>query len=138
MLYMLKTGEFVSTILFFVMMLVTVIMAWKMKIYGIWMEYTGRKEQTEIRKMKEEKQESVGLAQLAFSSKVYSKPTKQEETTKLYVTEQLVDAQIQDETCLLEEMSYIPVKQENVAFQVTMERQQIQNKSEETTILTQD
>lgn len=96
-----------------VMSAVTLALLWKLRIPAVWEELTGQRERREIQRLKEKP--------MAYGKK-FTFPIEdmqaQNPTEQLDRTERLVDAQIQDETKLLEEFSYIPVKQRKVSFQL--------------------
>lgn len=120
-----KTVSHVGFIVFWVMLVVTAILVWKLKIPAVWEELTGRKQRKEIEKLNEKPAAYV---------KRFSFPMEEIEgnnsTELLGKTEKLVDAQIQDDTKLLEEFSYIPVKQAEVEFKLVKDEASISDLSD--------
>lgn len=119
-----KTVSHVGFTVFVVMMVVTAILVWKLQIPAVWEELTGRKQRKEIEKLNEKPATYVKRFSFPMEETEGNNPTE-----LLGKTEKLVDAQIQDDTKLLEEFSYIPVKQAEVEFKLVKDEVSISNLS---------
>ncbi len=115
-----ETVSHVGFTVFVVMLVVTAILVWKLQIPAVWEELTGRKQRKEIEKLNEKPAAYVKRFSFPMEETEGNKPTE-----LLGKTEKLVDAQIQDDTKLLEEFSYIPVKQAEVEFKLVKDEASI-------------
>ena len=100
-----------------VMVLCSVILFWKLDIRRVFGELTGKTAQKAIEELKgTENVYSKGTSSLRKKLR-YSELANSIKNEN--VTEKLMDAEIEDETRLLEEFSFIPKKRENAVFQIT-------------------
>lgn len=114
------------------LLIITVILLWKLQIPSVWQELTGQRERKEVQKLNEKPAAYVNR----FSFPMDEEPS-QNTTELLAKTEKLVDAQIQDETKLLEEFSYIPVKQAEVEFEMVKDEISVYQEENVTALLKQ-
>lgn len=127
-----ETVSRVGFIVFAVMLIITLILLWKLQIPAVWQELTGQRERKEVEKLNEKPAAYVKR----FSFPMDEEPQKN--TTELLAkTEKLVDAQIEDETKLLEEFSYIPVKQAEVEFKLVKDEISVYQEENVTALLKQ-
>lgn len=122
----------IGFIVFVIMLIITLILLWKLQIPAVWQELTGQRERKEVQRLNEKPAAYVNR----FSFPMDEDPEKN--TTELLTkTEKLVDAQIQDETKLLEEFSYIPVKQAEVEFELVKDEVSVYQEENVTALLEQ-
>lgn len=127
-----ETVSRIGFIVFVVMLVITLILLWKLQIPTVWQELTGQRERNEVRKLNEKPPAYVNR----FSFPMDDEPVQN--TTKLLAkTEKLVDAQIEDETKLLEEFSFIPVKQTEVEFELVKDEISVYQEENVTALLKQ-
>lgn len=102
---------------FGVLLLVSAILFWKLNIRKVYEELTGAAARKAIEELKGREnvysKTNLRLQKVRF----YNKPENSVKNEN--VTEKLMDAEIEDETKLLEEFSYIPKKRENAVFEIT-------------------
>ncbi|MDE6312598.1 MAG: hypothetical protein K2M46_03100 [Lachnospiraceae bacterium] len=93
---------------------ITFFLGWKWNILQVLAKISRKVEQREMERLSQMRQ---------FYGQKFDYPIK--EAVSLQTTESLANTQklsedvIEDETCLLEKFSYIPIQQEHVDFQVT-------------------
>lgn len=127
-----ETVSRIGFIVFVIMLIITLILLWKLQIPAVWQELTGQRERKEVQRLNEKPAAYVNR----FSFPMDEDPGKN--TTELLTkTEKLVDAQIQDETKLLEEFSYIPVKQAEVEFELVKDEVSVYQEENVTALLEQ-
>lgn len=127
-----ETVSRIGFIVFVIMLIITLILLWKLQIPKVWQELTGQRERKEVQRLNEKPAAYVNR----FSFPMDEDPEKN--TTELLTkTEKLVDAQIQDETKLLEEFSYIPVKQAEVEFELVKDEVSVYQEENVTALLEQ-
>lgn len=131
-----QTISYVSFFVSGVMLVCTAILFWKLKIPKVIGELTGRTARKAIEELKSQENvygknsamagKGLHYNELAASlktgkitEKIFQTTEKMGSTEPLNPTEKLMDAEIEDETRLLEEFSFIPVKQENAGFEIT-------------------
>lgn len=121
-----ETGFVISGL----MSVITLVLLWKLQIPAVWEELTGQRQRKEIQRLNEKP---------AVYGKKFTFPMEdmqaQNPTEQLDKTERLVDAQIQDETKLLEEFSYIPIKQEEIPFQLVKDEISVYEEENVTALL---
>lgn len=127
-----ETVSRIGFIVFVIMLIITLILLWKLQIPVVWQELTGQRERKEVQKLNEKPAAYVNR----FSFPMDEEPA-QNATELLAKTEKLVDAQIQDETKLLEEFSYIPVKQAEVEFKLVKDEISVYQEENVTALLKQ-
>lgn len=131
-----ETVSHVSFSIFVVMFLCSIILFWKLEIRKILGELTGMTAKKAIEELKGKEnvyskntsgfRKGLRYSELAASLKtgkiterILQTTEKIQPTEPLNITEKLMDAEIEDDTKLLEEFSSIPIKKENVGFQIT-------------------
>lgn len=119
-----------------VMFFCSIILFWKLDIRGTIGELTGSTAKKAIEELKRKEnvysKNNSGLEKVLrynerssdskggkITEKIFQTAEDMEGTTPLNITERLMDAEIEDETKLLEEFSSIPIKQVNAGFQIT-------------------
>lgn len=127
-----ETVSRIGFIVFVIMLIITLILLWKLQIPAVWQELTGQRERKEVQKLNEKPAAYVNHFPFPMDEE-----TAQNTTELLAKTEKLVDAQIQDETKLLEEFSYIPVKQAEVEFKLVKDEISVYQEENVTALLKQ-
>lgn len=127
-----ETVSRVGFSVFVIMLAVTTILVWKLQISAVWEELTGKKQRKEIKKINEKSAVYVKRFSFPMEEAEENNPTE-----LLGRTEKLVDAQIQDDTKLLEEFSYIPVKQAEIEFKLVKDEASVHQEENVTVLLKQ-
>lgn len=112
---------------------ITIYLGWKWNIRQILEELSGKVEKREIERLRQIPQSYGRKFDLPIKE-----VTSVRITEPLAATQKLSENEIEDETCLLEEFSYIPVQQEQVTFQVTKTESYSQQQENITTLLKED
>lgn len=141
-----ETSSYICLVISAMMFACSVILFLKLKIPEVIGELTGKTAKKAIEKLKEK--ENVynkstspikmnfsynemfsGLKTTKITEKIVQKTEKMQHTQPLDETDKLMDAEIEDDTRLLEEYSIIPIKQINAEFQITKDEMYVHDEN---------